>query len=537
MTDMSVSAASTAQAAAAYAAGQVANAATDPAEAPASSNSDNQIVAGQNSMPEDIVELSDEALAAAFDLAYTQWVMGWLYTDDTVAGTGTPLTKIETEKVEGDPVPGDIKVGDDYFRIIDRNPGNPGDATAYQTLQKQIWGGDSFRPIFLELEAFDKHKQWEREAFRHDKALVDALYFGQSDSDAYKEALQAVYKKYGRDEDGNQIVDPVRQAIIGLYGGSDDKAALNGAIDIALGQRGIKRNEIANIDIGHVALNGKVQLTFKDGRDPLDLDEDYVTLFAINVLQDERAERKKTVETELNAHYGQLIKDLGVNWIDIEGWSVTKDGKFHLFTSRRDDGGEQLIDHVIDDPALAAVATDYNQMSLEDMRISHESFNARQMMWARISGYEPPPDGPPTYDDPPIDWSDVQALQKANFEKQMAAAPAQPADNANGSEASATNSDEPEETEAEKEAARARRKLLLSMGIRAESNPDDNKPGWMSSGEIARLNARYADAMSARDRMLQRFTRKGELEGITDGITKEAPKEIADRASPLSQES
>jgi hypothetical protein len=515
MTDISVSAASTVQTAATYAASQAAGGVAEPTVTSADSAA--PTAATGSTMPEDTVELSDEALAAAYDLAYTQWVMGWLYTDDTVAGTGTPLTKIETEKVEGEPGPGDIKVGDDYFRIIDRNPGNPGDGTAYQSLQKQIWGDGSFRPIFFELEAFDKHKLWEREAFWHDTQLVEARYFGQTDTDAYKDALQAVYKKYGRDEDGNQIVDPVRQAIIGLYGGSNDKAALDGAINIALGQRGIKRSEIANIDVEHVALNGKVQLTFKDGRGPVDLDEDYVIKFAINVLQDERADRKKTLETEFNARYGQALKDLGVDWIDIEGWSVTQDGKFHLFTSTRDNGGEQLTDHVIDDPELAKVAVAYNQMSLEDMRISHESFKASQMMWARISGYEPPPDGPPTYDDPPIDWSDVQALQKANFEKQMAAAPQQQsADNTSGSDVTPENGEELQETEEEKEAARARRKLLLSMGIRAESDPDANKPGWMSSSEIARLNARYADAMSARDRMLQRFARKGELEGTLD---------------------
>ena len=522
MTDISVSAANTAQTAPTYAASQAAGAAPTT-ERPVPVSSGNQAAATvQASMPQDTVDLSDAARTAAYDLAYTQWVMGWLYTDDTVAGAGTPFTRSVMEQVEGEPGPDDIELGGKYFRITGVNPGNPGDASTYYALQKQIWGSDSFRPIFLELEAFHKHKLWENEAFWHDTQLVEAQYFGQTDTDAYKDALQAVYKKYGRDEDGNQIIDPVRQAIIDLYAGSDDKAALDGAIDIALDQRGLKRSDIANIDIDHVALNGKVQLTFKDGRDPLDLDEDYVTLFAINVLQDERAERKKTVETEFNARYDQLIQDLGVDWIDIEGWSVTNDGKFHLFTSRRDDGGEQLIDHVIDDPALAAAATAYNQMSLENMRISHESFNARQLMSARISGYEPPPDGPPTYDDPPIDWSDVQALQKANFEKQMAAAPPQQsADDTSGSDTAPENGEEPEETEEEKEAARARRKLLLSMGIRAESDPDTNKPDWMSSGEIARLNARYADAMSARDRMLQRFTRKGELEGVTDGAVKE----------------
>lgn len=517
MTDISVCAASTAQTAATYAASQAAGGVAEPTVTSADSAA--QTAATGSTMPEDTVELSDEALAAAFDIAYTQWVMGWLYRDDTVAGTGTPLTKIETEKVEGDPGPGDIKVGDDYFRIIDRNPGNPGDATAYQALQTQLWGHGSFRPIFLELEAFHKHKLWENEAFWHDTQLVEAQYFGQTDTDAYKDALQAVYKKYGRDEDGNQIIDPVRQAIIDLYAGSDDKAALDGAIDIALDQRGLKRSDIANIDIDHVALNGKVQMTFKDGRDPLDLDEDYVTLFAINVLQDERAEQKKTVETEFNARYDQLIKDLGVDWIDIEGWSVTKDGKFHLFTSTRDDGSEQLIDHVIDDPALAAAATAYNQMSLESMRISHESFNARQLMSARISGYEPPPDGPPTYNDPPIDWSDVAALQKANYEEAMSnATPSPVADDADGDAAgtdtAAQSSDEPEESEEDKAKERARKKLLLSMGFNAHSDPDDLRPDWMSSGEIARLNARYADAMSARDRMLQNFARKGKLEGV-----------------------
>jgi hypothetical protein len=458
---------------------------------------------GANSMPADIVELSAEALSMAYSKAYLQWIMGPLYTDDTVAGNGQPFNLIYEE--------------DGVTHI---NPYLPtGDATAYNALGKAMWGSGHRFVSPAELQAFRDHQRREDEALQKETQALLMSYIGKpQEIDIYRQKLQEIYAKYGRDAKGNRPVDPLQEQIKQLYLNSDAQQGLNQAINLALSQRGISRDLVDKIDVDHVALNGKLLVTFKDGRDPLELDEDYVAYFATSLLQDRLVPVRAEADANFLPAYRAALDKLGLQAWATEGWSVTSDGKFHIFTAYDDNGQERYQDHVIDDPALAAAAIQYSNVSSMSLRLAVGFGIARNEETIRITGYTPPPDGPPVYTDP-WDTDTPDTEEPVVVPPFPGESPEEPVE----TEPPVKNS---QETEEEKEKARARRKFLLSMGIRAESDPDANKPDWMSSGEIARLNARYADAMSARDRMIQRFTRKGELEGITDN----RPAEISDTA-------
>lgn len=308
-------------------------------------------------MPQDSVEMSKEALAAAYDQAYTQANMGQLYSDDTVAGTAYVLS--EQAKQAGV---------------------TQGDGSALASARSQLGA--------TQLTDEQKAKL---------KAAIDRLLNGTPPPDLQKwaslhvqmapglqspdltsEQIEEMRKQAEALQKSKGDYQPINaQAISGIYSSGDAESGFSKAIDYALKQRGLSRDQVADIDLNQALYDGTVRVTFKDGTGPVDLAEDYVTHFAVKLLREQNKDKWDSTLGQFDSAYAATLDKLGLDRSDVVGWSVKTDGKFHLFTLNATSDGYD--EQVVDDPNLTAAALAQAKSSADQLRLA--DFNG--ISWAK----------------------------------------------------------------------------------------------------------------------------------------------------------
>lgn len=314
--------------------------------------------ASSTALPTDTVDISPEALAAAYDQAYLQLNMGELYTGDTLAGAAFNFTRQVARDGNG--------ITASYAGV------GFGDTSAVRGLEQLIWKG---RPMIIDFQDV-KSRQQEAESNPDEfsaklmKLLSESFQGGSSSADA----VNTLKTEYGI----NLKPSAQEQAIEGIYTTKDSHQGLQKAIDYALQQRGIDKASVAGIDVENALYNGTVKVTFTDGKSPLELDEDYVTNFATRVLREEYQPQWDNSSAAFKSRYVEVLDSLGLDPLAPAAWSVKADGTFHIFVGN--ESGDGYDDHVIGDPELVSAALAYSRDHADEHRLSL-SANTASVAW------------------------------------------------------------------------------------------------------------------------------------------------------------